>query len=222
MKTLFFFILAGFSASLANAGALDELPGAADIPAVTAVPAPTAVVMPLAADLKNAVPACLETLKGDQSRSCVIVTQKTTVCADGKKIDTGRVTRKDVKAGRYDPSELGQYKDADLREWSEYQKKLGKDGKWGDGSHQNMLATGPANPLRTAYVVLPNRAWLGRTVTVCAAATGLCTEAQALEVGPKTTFSDHSEVSVRTLMNLGLDANPDNGTHEGEITFTFH
>lgn len=222
MRTLCFFILAGLSASIASAGAFEELPDAGELPAVSAVPAPTAVEMPSVGGLKNAVPACLETMKGDRSGTCVIVTQKTTVCADGKKINTGRVTEKDVKAGKYDRSELGKYKDADLRAWSEYQKKLGKDGKWGDGSHQNILATGQVNPLQTAYVVLPNRAWLGRTVTVCAAATGLCTEAQALEVGPKTTFVDHSEVSVRTLMDLGLDANPNNGTHNGEITFTFH
>jgi hypothetical protein len=33
-------------------------------------------------------------------------------------------------------------------------------------------------------------------------ATEICTGAEALEVGPKTPFRDHSELSVRTLLYL--------------------
>jgi len=222
MKTLCFLSLIAFFTGLARAGAFDELSITMSGPAMADIPVPLAPEAQSDDNSRGSVAACPQTMKGDASRSCIIATQKTTVCADGQKIRTEKVTEKDVKSGKYGRALLGKYKDEALREWAQYQAKLGKDSRWGDSSHQNILATGKVNPIETAYVVLPNRDWLGRTVTVCLKATGTCTEAQALEVGPKTTFRDHSEVSVRTLMNLGLDANPDNGTFSGEITFTFH
>lgn len=217
MKTILIAAAAVLTATMAKAGAFDELSSS-----LGRGPDAPAVEMPAAAPAKMFIDACPSNMKGDRTLPCVTTTPKTTVCADGKHINTARVTEKDVKAGKYGREELGLYKDPDLRAWAEYQRKLGRDPRWGDSAHQDMLATGIVNPLRTAYVVLPNRSWLGRAVTVCVEATGVCTEAQALEVGPATTFRDHSELSVRTLMNLGLDANPENGTYEGRVTFTFH
>jgi len=222
MKTFILIALALICAPRARAGAFDELLSGADGSEAAVVPAPAAAEPQLKAAAPSAIAPCPAGLKGDSSAACFIKTAKTTVCADGARISAARVTEKDVASGKFGRSDLGKYKDADLREWAEHQKKLGRDSRWGDGSHQNILATGKVNPIRTAYVVLPNRQWLGRAVTVCLASTGACTEAQALEVGPNSTFRDHSEVSVRTLMDLGLDANPDNGTYYGEMTFTFH
>lgn len=219
MKTFIFFLLTITGAAMARAGAFDELSLGRSGQDGLEVPAPVLAE----ADGQRGVPAaCPAAMKGDVSYPCVITTGKTTVCADGKKISTARIDVKEVKTGKFSAADLGKYKDDGLREWAEHQEKLGKDNKWGDGSHQNMLATGTVDPLKTAYVVLPNRAWLGRSVTVCLAGTVNCVEARALEVGPKTTFQDHSEVSVRVLMDLGLDANPNNGTYTGQITFTFH
>jgi hypothetical protein len=219
MKTIYLIILIAFPAASARAGAFDDLLGDKDLPAVAALPDPLPVEAARSADVKEACPA---KMNGDASVPCFITTPKTTVCADGARISTARISAKDVKSGKFPASELGKYKDQDLREWAEYQKKLGKDGRWSDGSHQNSLATGKVDPLKTAYVVLPNRDWLGRGVTVCLTGTKVCTEAKALEVGPKSTFRDHSEISVRALMDLGLDANPDSGTYNGEVTFIFH
>ena len=199
-------LLAGLAVP-AYPGAMDDLPGARTEAGPAAIPVP-AVFMDLAGPSeKAAVPACPQNMRGDRNARCSIATRKTTVCSDGQRIDVSRVTEKDVKSGRFSRSELGIYKDLDLRSWA---------------SHQSMLATGRVNPITTPYVVLPNREWLGRDVTVCVKATGACVEARALEVGPRSTFRDHSELSVGALMALGLNAHPDSGTYNGEITFTFH
>lgn len=219
MKRLFTLILL-CGASLARAGAFGDLAGSgaedlslaqADL-RIEAVPAEAK---------ETALADCAPSMRGDRAVPCRITTKKTTVCSDGQKIDSSKVTGQDVKAGRFGKDELGRYKDPDLRAWAEHQKRVGGSARWGDGSHQSALATGKANPFRTAYVVLPNRAWLGRQVTVCLKATGTCVEAQALEVGPSTTFKTHSEVSLKVLMDLGLDAHPNSGTYNGEMTFTF-
>lgn len=216
---IFLLLLSG--ASLARAGAFDDLSleaGGLQVP-----PAPDAAhAEPIPADrAAENMAACSPDLRGDSSVPCVITTPKTTVCSDGQKIDVSKVTAQDVKAGQFSKAELGQYKNADLRAWAEHQQRLGASARWADGSHQSVLATGKVNPMRTAYVVLPNRAWLGRQVKVCLKATGACVDAQALEVGPKTTFKTHSEVSVKVLMDLGLNAHPESGTYYGEMTFTF-
>ncbi len=217
MKILLILSLTALPARPALAGAFEELAGPGFAAAALEAPAAKAV-----SGEQEAMPACPGSMKGDRSAPCVITTRKTTVCSDGQKIDASRVAKQDVKAGRFDGSELGRYKDPDLRAWAEHQRKLGKSDRWGDGSHQSMLASGKANPLTTAYVVLPNRQWLGRAVRVCLKGTKVCTEARALEVGPGSTFRDHSEISVRALMDLGLDAHPESGTYNGEIVFTFH
>ena len=214
-------LLAGLAVP-AYPGAMDDLPGARTEAGPAAIPVP-AVFMDLAGPSEKApVPACPQNMRGDRNARCSIATRKTTVCSDGQRIDVSRVTEKDVKSGRFSRSELGIYKDLDLRSWASHQKSVGGSSRWGDGSHQSMLATGRVNPITTPYVVLPNREWLGRDVTVCVKATGACVEARALEVGPRSTFRDHSELSVGALMALGLNAHPDSGTYNGEITFTFH
>lgn len=216
-------ILSGafFCCPTADAGALEQLlpySGAAAFD----IPAPPAPEPEPEAGEKGAIPACPPSMTGPRSSPCVITTKKTTVCSDGMKIETARVTEADVRAGRFPRADLGKYKFKDLRAWAEHQARLGARSAWGDGSHQSILATGRVNPFQTAYVVLPNRSWLGRDVKVCVKATGACVQAKALEVGPKTTFRTHSELSVGALMKLGLNAHPNDGTYTGEITFTFY
>jgi hypothetical protein len=111
MKTLCFIILAGFSASMAHAGVYHELPGNVDS---SAIPAPSAVEMPRSGGSGGVIAACPRTMTGDASIPCFIATRKTTVCADGQKINTARVTAKDVKSGKYGSGELGKYKNKDL------------------------------------------------------------------------------------------------------------
>lgn len=223
MKTIFLSALIALAPVLASAGAFSELASSLDADAAFDIPAPAAPeIQAEAAAEKISLPACPPNMKGDRSVSCVITTAKTTVCSDGQKINTSKVTSKQVKSGVFGQELLGQYMDFDLRNWAQHQTRLGASRSWGDGSHQNMLATGKANPLTTNYVVLPNRSWLNRKVTVCITGTKRCTEAEALEVGPSTTFRDHSEVSVAVLMALGLNAHPNSGTYYGEMTFTFH
>lgn len=218
MKTLCLIALTLLPAA-ARAGAFDDLALPAAGLAAVDVPAP-----PPAEEVRApaALPACPKNMRGDASVPCLAVTPKTTVCSDGQKISAARVTDKDIKAGKYPAALLGKFKDPDLRAWAEHQKKLGKSDRWSDGSHQSVLAAGKISALTTPYVVLPNRAWLGRAVTVCVTATGACVEARALEVGPNSTFKDHAELSVRALMDLGLDAHPASGTYYGEMTFSFH
>jgi hypothetical protein len=217
MRTILLAALALLAPALARAGAFDELSSSLDLSAAAEVPAPAAAEL-----VKAAEPAeCPKNMRGDASVPCFVRTPKTTVCSDGEKVSTAKVTPQEVKAGKYPAALSGKYKDEDLRAWAEHQTKLGRSARWTDGSHQSILATGKVNPFRTAYVVLPNRAWLGRKVTVCLAG-GACTEAEALEVGPNSSFRDHAEVSVKVLMDLGLDAHPDSGTYYGEMVFTFH
>lgn len=222
MSAALFLLLSLLPAGPAAAGAFDELslgvPGAAEV-AVPAPPAPEALPETRAV---AAVPACPANMRGDRATPCKAVTQKTTICSDGMKIDRAKVTAQEVRAGKFPKGELGKYKNPDLRRWALHQEGLGKSANWADGSHQSVLATGGANPFTTPYVVLPNRAWLGRKVTVCVSDTGACVEATALEVGPKTTFKDHAELSVGAMMELGLDAHPNEGTYYGEMTFLFH
>lgn len=222
MKTIFLSALLALAPVPACAGAFAELASSPDFAALD-IPAPAAPEMQAeAAGEKSSLPACPPDMKGDRSVSCVITTKKTTVCSDGQKIDTSKVTSREVNSGIFGRELLGQYKDRDLRNWALHQARLGGSAHWGDGSHQNILATGKANPLTARYVVLPNRGWLNRKATVCVTATKRCVEAEALEVGPSTTFRDHSEVSVAVLMALGLNAHPNSGTYYGEMTFTFH
>lgn len=222
MKTIWLYPLFFLSPVLAGAGALDELSSSLSINASLDIPMPAAPErQPEAAAEKSALPACPSNMKGDRSMACSITTQKTTVCSDGQKIDASKITEKDVKAGLYGPEMLGQYKNADLRKWAQHQGRVGGSRRWSDGSHQSVLATGKVNALTANYVVLPNRSWLNRDVTVCISGTGRCVEAKALEVGPGSTFRDHSEVSVAVLMALGLNAHPNEGTYYGEMTFTF-
>lgn len=223
MKTIFLSILIASAPALAGAGAFNELSSSLGMDPAIAIPAPAAPeILAEPAGEKSALPACPSNMKGDRSIACEITTKKTTVCSDGQKINTSRITGKEVNSGIYARELLGQYKDPDLRNWARHQEKIGGSGNWGDGSHQNALATGKANPLTTSYVVLPNRSWLNRKVSVCLTGTKRCVEAEALEVGPSTTFRDHSEVSVAVLMALGLNAHPNSGTYYGEIIFTFH
>lgn len=223
MKTIFLSALIASAPALAGAGAFNELASSLNAAAAFDIPAPAAPeIQAEPAGEKSALPPCPPTMKGDRTAACVITTKKTTVCSDGQKINTSKVTGKEVNSGIYGRELLGQYKDPDLRYWARHQDKLGGSSNWGDGSHQNALATGKANPLTTNYVVLPSRSWLNRKVSVCLTGTKRCVEAEALEVGPSTTFRDHSEVSVAVLMALGLNAHPNSGTYYGEMTFTFH
>lgn len=222
MKTIFLSALIALAPALAGAGAFNELASSLEIDSASDIPAPAVPEIQAEAAGESALPPCPPNMKGDQSAACVITTNKTTVCSDGQKINTSKITIKEVNSGLFARELLGQYKDPDLRNWALHQARLGGNSNWGDGSHQNALATGKANPLTTNYVVLPNRSWLNRKVSVCLTGTKRCVEAEALEVGPATTFRDHSEVSVAVLMALGLNAHPNSGTYNGEMTFIFH
>lgn len=222
MKIICLSALISLSPVLAVAGAFDELASSMDAGVSLDIPVPPAPeLQEEKAVEKSDLPACPSSMKGDRSVACVITTKKTTVCSDGQKIDTSKVTKKDIQAKTYGPEMMGHYKDSNMRKWAQHQANVGGSTSWGDGSHQSILATGRANALTTNYVVLPNRSWLHRQVTVCITGTKKCVEAQALEVGPSTTFKTHAEVSVAVLMALGLDAHPNDGTYYGEMTFTF-
>lgn len=124
-----------------------------------------------------------------------ITTDRTDVCADGK------------------------YDSSDLKRWAAYQKRHGWNARFSDGSRQGNTATGPINPFRVHYVVVPRnrRDLLYTRVEVCVLATGRCAWGETREIGPR-----FGELSVKGMMDLELNAHPDSGRYNGKISYTFY
>jgi hypothetical protein len=110
------------------------------------------------------------------------------------------------------------YSASDIKKWAAYQRSIGKNTVWKDPDHQDTTATGPINPIQTAYVVVPrnHRELLHKSTKVCVVATGKCITAVVREIGPR-----FGELSVGAMMKLKLDSHPSYGQYHNQISYTF-